>query len=103
MSLIDLFATQTVTLERAVRDEYGEPTGASYSGAQYEEPVTIECVYEPASGRTTTVTGAQVQVESRVITQTEIKLADKVEGYVVKRVVPLIDFDGTTTGYEAFL
>lgn len=101
--LISEYATQRVTLERAVRDESGEPTGDSYSGAQHEDPEEIEAVYQPYSGRVTTATGAQVQVESQVLSETEILTADKVEGYVVKRADPLIDFDGQTIGYEAFL
>lgn len=103
MNLIAKYATQSVTLERRKRYEDGEVVGDQHSGASYEDPETIQAVYEPVSGTVRTATGASVQAESRILTEREIKLHDKVEGSVVKRVSPVIYFDGQIIGYEAFL
>ena len=94
---------QRLTLERRERDANDEPVGDEYSGPSYKKPVTIMALYEPAEGTIRTVTGPTDQITSRVVSTTRIRLGDKIEGSVVKGVNPVIDFDGTTTEYEAFL
>lgn len=97
MSLISDNANQLVTLERLASED------ARFHEARYGGRKTISAVYEPASGSVRTQNGTQVNVESRVVSTEAIALGDKIEGSEVVRVVSIIDFDGTTVGYEAFL
>jgi len=95
---IDDYATQrAILLERLISED------SQYHEKRYSTAKPIEAIYQPASGTVTTQTGASVQVESRVLTTTPLKLGDKINGQVVKRIVPVIDFDGSTAAYEAFL
>jgi hypothetical protein len=96
MSLISDYANQTVSLERKEStNDYGDTT--------YADAESILAVYELASGLRRSLTGDEVAVESRVLTETAVALGDRIEGSSVRRVVPVIDFDGETIGYEAFL
>ena len=103
MTVLRAYMNQRVTLERRTRDENGDPVGDEYSGISYDEPETIMALYEPASGTVRTGTGPTDQITTRVVSVSEIRLGDKIEGSVVKGVDPVIDFDGTITEYEAFL
>jgi hypothetical protein len=96
MSLISDYANQTVSLERKEStNDYGDVT--------YSDTESILAVYEPATGLRRSLTGDEVAVESRVLTETPVSLGDRIEGSSVRRVIPVIGFDGETIGYEAYL
>lgn len=96
MSIITRYSNQTVSLERYTgENEWHEAT--------YEDPVDISVRYEQKSGLTRTATGDQTQVESYILTETEIKVADLIEGSEVIRVEAKVPKNGITMGYEVYL
>ena len=103
MSLIDLHAKQEVSLERQTRDEDGGLVLNDYSEPTFDDAETILASYQPRSGLRRSATGDDTDAESTVITATEIKLGDRIEGSPVRRVEPMIGLDGVLEGYEAFL
>ena len=98
MSLLNDFESDmvSVTLERKVSEDAG------WHGATYEDPAAIRAIYFPEVGLVRTITGDQSPVTSRVITETELKLGDLVEGSEVTRVRTIID-GGEVIGYAADL
>lgn len=96
MTLVSSFSAQEITLER-------KEGGNFYGETSYADPVTIRARYEPNSGMRRSATGVDVEVESYVLTETEIKLGDLIEGSEVRRVEPVIAKNGKTLGYEAYL
>jgi hypothetical protein len=95
-SIVGRFANQQVTLERLdSQDPWGTPT--------YEAAETISARYEPNTGLVTTFAGESAQVESFVLTETEVGLGDLIEGSEVRRVEPIINKKGVTLGYKVYL
>lgn len=96
MTLVGGFSQQTVNLERkSGTNAYGETT--------YSAPVRIKARYEPSSGMRRSAMGVDIEVESYILTETEIRLGDLIEGSEVRRVEPIIAKNGKTLGYEAYL
>lgn len=95
MSFIDAFLNQRVTHERYLGRAGGAPR---YAAAQ-----EIPARFEPRLGRRYTETGTELQAESYVLTAAEVKVEDRINGKTVRRVVPIVDLDGSLAGYEAYL
>ena len=92
---------QTVAFHRLTGGD--SRNGYTYNPPADEPGTQVAALYEPAYGTVTTQTGATTQAESRVVTPIELALGDLIEGHVVKRVVPVVELDGTIREWEAFL
>jgi hypothetical protein len=102
-SIVTRYANQTVTLERRQRDDDDTVLGNDWSGNAYEDAEEIAARYEPKEGLQTTATGDSTQVESSVLTETEVRPYDLIEGQEVKRVEAIVNKRGVTLGYQVFL
>lgn len=96
MTVLRRYMNQTVSFEQRTAE-------GSRGAHTYADPVNIAALYEPNFGTVTTQSGATTQAESRVVTTVELALGDKIEGYEIKRVDPVIEHDGTIAEWEAFL
>lgn len=102
---------QPVTIERRTgRDTYGEDI--------YAPPETILARLEPDDGLVRTVTGEEVQADSKMLSVVKVSLGDLISGTItlasaggtisiqsatIKRVTPIVAFDGTVLGFRSRL
>lgn len=90
------YLNQTAALERHTdADRYGNPG--------YLEPETIRVRKENAAKQITTASGETITAQTKIFASVEMKPMDKVDGYIVLHVGGLIDRNGNTIGFEAYL
>ena len=95
------FLRQTCILERAVRNDSGEPARDTYGEALYEAPVTLRCRRERTTRDVLTASGSVLRSSSTYyIDETQlIRPDDKIDGHVVLTVEEYTNEHGGTEGF----
>lgn len=93
---------QTVTIERAQRDEEGNQRHDAFGQPLYDPPASMRALYLQKEGVRRSATGDDVEVESYALTDAPVALGDRIEGSDVRRVEPIVR-KGRVIGRECYL